>query len=220
VGSAEHIVPDLQLPSPAPRLVREPVLERMSELLKYTDAVLTAGNIRYWIACGTLLGAMRHQGFIPWDDDIDLQVELSDRPRLLALRDRFVQDGFVLIEAGGGYKVACNNFWRFPYVDLTMVDRADGRLKLCYPLTAEGVGTFGKALEWPNECMLLEDVFPLARVAFEHFSVWAPGRTREAVEGVYGARALREVHHRSAFIPWLVNHRTDSILLKLGLIGG
>ncbi len=37
---------------------------------------------------------------------------------------------------------------------------------------------------------------------------------------MYGAGALSEVLHKNARLPWIVNHRTDSMLLKLGLIEG
>ena len=94
VGRTERVVPDLQLTSSPPRLIRGSVLDRMGRLLEYADGVLTNGDIPYWISCGTLLGAVRHEGFIPWDDDIDVQIELSDRPRLLALRDRLQREGF------------------------------------------------------------------------------------------------------------------------------
>ena len=220
VGRADHVVPDLRLPASAPRLIREPILERMATLLEYADRTLTAGGVAYWISCGTLLGAMRHRGFIPWDDDIDVQIDMSDRPKLLALRERFREDGFVLVDAGGGYKLAFDTFWRFPYIDLAMVAPDDGRLKLCYPLSADGRSTFGKALQWPNECLRLEEIFPLARIPFESFSVWAPGRTLEAATNMYGPDALGEVRHKNAFMPWIVNHRTDSLLLKLGIIEG
>jgi hypothetical protein len=220
VRSTEHIVPELQLPTPRPRLIREPVLDKMARLLEYGDALFAEHGINYWISCGTLLGSMRHKGFIPWDDDIDVQIELSDRARLLALVPRLKQDGFVLLEAAGGFKLAHANFWRFPYIDLVMVDRVDGVFKLCYPLNAEGQATFAKARQWPNECLPIEDVFPLARVPFEDFTVWAPRKTLGAAQAMYGERSLKEVRHSTRYIPWVLNHRTNGLLFKLGLIGG
>lgn len=220
VGAVSHVISGLELPGRRPRLIRGPVLEAMAGLLRYADAVLGEHDLPYWISCGTLLGAVRHGGFIPWDDDIDIQMRLDDRPRLLALRDRIRRDGFVLLDAGGGYKLACDNFWRFPYIDIAIVERADDRLKLCFPLAADGRPTFRKALEWPNECLPVEHVFPLTRVAFEGFSVAAPGRTLDAVRLMYGERSLTEVPSGGSVLPWIVNHRTDSMLLKLGIVEG
>lgn len=44
----------------------------LADMLKVFDGFCREHDIKYVLACGTLLGAVRHQGFIPWDDDIDL----------------------------------------------------------------------------------------------------------------------------------------------------
>lgn len=51
---------------------------RMLEMLQYIDAVCTKHGIRYWLCSGTLLGAVRHGGFIPWDDDMDIEMLRGD----------------------------------------------------------------------------------------------------------------------------------------------
>ena len=42
------------------------------EMLKDIDALCKKHNIRYWLTGGSALGAVRHKGFIPWDDDADI----------------------------------------------------------------------------------------------------------------------------------------------------
>ena len=54
------------------------------EILKSVDAFCVNEGIRYSMAYGTLLGAVRHKGFIPWDDDIDLLMPRPDYERFVS----------------------------------------------------------------------------------------------------------------------------------------
>lgn len=55
----------------------------MIEILKYIDGICVENGLEYYMVAGTLLGAIRHKGFIPWDDDIDIIMTKEDRKKLI-----------------------------------------------------------------------------------------------------------------------------------------
>ncbi|MBQ9069277.1 MAG: LicD family protein, partial [Eggerthellaceae bacterium] len=57
----------------------------LTQLLHEFDELCCENGIDYWISCGTVLGAVRHGGFIPWDDDVDLCMMREDIARLETL---------------------------------------------------------------------------------------------------------------------------------------
>lgn len=57
------------------------------EIMRYFDLFCKEHHLRYFIAGGTLLGAVRHRGFIPWDDDVDIAMPRADYDRLIGLRN-------------------------------------------------------------------------------------------------------------------------------------
>lgn len=62
------------------------------EILKIFSKICDTYHLRYYLAGGTLLGAVRHQGFIPWDDDIDVSMPLSDFLKFQELSDIFPEN--------------------------------------------------------------------------------------------------------------------------------
>lgn len=57
--------------------------QRMLEMMVWLDSVCRRHRIPYWLGSGTLLGAMRHGGFIPWDDDVDIEFRREDYLKLI-----------------------------------------------------------------------------------------------------------------------------------------
>lgn len=120
---------------------KERYKEKILGVLKYCISFFEKHEIRWFIACGSAIGAVRHKGIIPWDDDIDLYMPRADYNKLISIRDEMLKDGFRFIYLKDeGYplafgKVMDNNttVWqhrRFPfnvgcYVDIFPLDLTD-----------------------------------------------------------------------------------------------
>ena len=72
------------------------VQETLLKMAKTIAGILEANDVPYMIAFGTLLGAVRHKGFIPWDDDFDFYLfDESYDKAIEILRDNLPKDMFL-----------------------------------------------------------------------------------------------------------------------------
>jgi hypothetical protein len=69
----------------------------LKEILFYADDLLTECGILHWLDFGTLLGAVRHQSFIPWDHDVDISF-VDSKPSLLPLLAQLFSDAGYAVE--------------------------------------------------------------------------------------------------------------------------
>ena len=72
------------------------------ELLEFIDNVCKKYNLKWWLYAGSLLGAVRHEGFIPWDDDCDINMIRPDYERFLEIIDLEIKnhglEKFILVK--------------------------------------------------------------------------------------------------------------------------
>lgn len=67
------------------------------EMLIQIDEICQKNNIKYSLSSGTVLGAVRHKGFIPWDDDLDLMLMRDEYEKFLNLpKEEFASRGLTL----------------------------------------------------------------------------------------------------------------------------
>ena len=69
---------------------------RLLEMLKYFDDLCKVHGITYWLSSGTLIGAVRHGGFIPWDDDVDVEMLKDDYEKLVRVFESDPNPKFIL----------------------------------------------------------------------------------------------------------------------------
>lgn len=65
------------------------------DLLRYFDDFCKKHDLKYFLMYGSLLGAVRHKGFIPWDDDVDVGMPRKDYEKLLSLGDEIKEPYFL-----------------------------------------------------------------------------------------------------------------------------
>lgn len=100
------------------------------DMLKEIDTFCKANDIKYSLAFGTLLGAIRHKGFIPWDDDLDIMMPLED---MLKFKSLFKSDNLKFCDVDTQR-----------YYDLDFPRIAN---KMTYKLEGKGVESYGISID-------------------------------------------------------------------------
>ena len=89
-------------------MTKEEIRESQIGILKYLKKVCEENGLRYFLCGGTLLGAVRHQGYIPWDDDVDVFVELNDLMKLHKILEHDKRYRLISMFDDSGYFDECS----------------------------------------------------------------------------------------------------------------
>ena len=80
--------------NPDGSLLRRDQMELL-RMLRVVAEICDANGIEWWLSSGTLLGAARHEGYIPWDDDLDIVLLKKDCKRLERILEKLDSEEFV-----------------------------------------------------------------------------------------------------------------------------
>ncbi len=202
--------------------------DRLYRTMKDLHDVLTANDISYWVTGGSLIGAIRHRGIIPWDDDGDICIMKKDVGKLRKLVPTFENMGYNIEEGDDeddddvdpelllckSKRNSCTWFLEPTGrnslgVDIFVMERVGPIITYADPYwrTASNGG---------ETCMFLQRyTFPLVPVPFGNFWVMTPFNAIEHLNQCYGtdwnSMSQRLFDHRSG--KW-INSKKKRMLVE------
>ena len=141
---------------------------KLYQLMKDVHEILEKHQVMYWIESGTLLGAVRHTGLIPWDGDIDISIRFEDGFRFQQLIPEFEKLGYEVDEVYFGFKIYLieNKEDRLHNVCCDVFMTAKDGEKIAYYSP-------GARKRW-TYYFLEKDLLPLKKYRFGDVEVWGP----------------------------------------------
>ena len=125
--------------------------EKLLELLSWFHHFCEKHGLRYYALGGTMLGAARHHGFIPWDDDIDVGMPRPEYERFRALMEKEAQARFLLETPENSGKDYFYPFFKLYDTTTTLVENTRYRLKRGVYLDIFPLDGFGRTEEEARE---------------------------------------------------------------------
>lgn len=140
------------------------------QLMKDAHEIFVKNNISYWIEGGTLLGAVRHQGIIPFDDDLDIGIMHEDEIKLQQILPQFKQLG---------YSVSFDNFYNVckkVCLDIFIFHKEKNKF----------VHTnLNIRMKHPNDFFYDYELYPLKKYRFGSIDVYGPAKPINNLDRLY-----------------------------------
>ena len=154
------------------------MLKELNKLIKDSVSVFHENNLTYWIGSGTLLGAIRDKGSVPWDDDADLGLMDYDMDKFIGLQEQFQEKNIEFVQIHGFYKLYRKNGtvikmkykFKYPFVDV-FIYKLEG--EFIYTKNLKKNKLFKSGL-FKFDFFKYHELFPVRLYQYEDFECYGP----------------------------------------------
>ena len=155
---------------------KKKTFKQLLKIIKLWNELTKEAGIDYWACGGTLLGAVRHSGFIPWDNDIDISIMLSDLKKVKKNLDKHPVLKYYESMCGLRVYISENEDDNETAVmDIFICDYYNKiTINFCGPLSDQGEPTWWMSELFPNQQIYDNELYPLKNLAFEDTTVMVP----------------------------------------------
>lgn len=183
-------------PNGIPVFTAQTKVLKMYQIMKDVHEVFTHYKVTYWIDSGTLLGAVRHGGIIPWDDDIDLCLDKKDEETVYVLAPIFEQLGYEVTKLWGCFLRIQKKGDNEVFIDLLLTEQRENKIYFApflpmhlYRFFYGDYGLYGYR-DGEEIYTTKDELFPLKEYKFGSLTVMGPRDPMKYLKSMYGNDVL------------------------------
>lgn len=199
------------------------ILDNLYDTIKYTIEFFNKYNIKYLAIGGTLIGAVRHKGIIPWDNDFDLLIFYDDYLKLKNILNLFNNDEYKILNIAPGFKIFKNNI---ALGDLFIYDNQNGKYCKAYPYVNEKPTFYVKDIFFNHIKYNLNDLVPIKKHKFEDFLINIPNNPNTILKINYPNSNLlecikfdQEIHLKYKYKHFKFLSVLENFFVKIPILG-
>lgn len=159
-----------------PTLAGDALKHVLLNVLEHVSEIMQSCHTEYIVWGGTLLGALRHHGFIPWDNDVDILIKASSEKSLLSCIETRDEMPFTWIIRHGKHS---------DIIPIKVVDKNSGYYVDIFMCWEQADGTCEWRFSAPINYYPLKDLFPSKPCMFDPLVVTCPPKPRAVLERTY-----------------------------------